>query len=91
MGWVIFFAVVVYIVFRLYSIRDDDSEKAEKMISIKPAAQREKDEFASNSIGAFFLLEEVIDPDTGKSKTVTPENVEDECLDDDFIEGEFYE
>ncbi len=101
MGWVIFFAVVAYIVFRLFSNRDDGSEKAKNMISIKPAAQREKDEFAGNSIGAFFLLEEVIDPDTRKSKSVTKENledewledqhVEDEWLDDDFIEEEFYE
>ena len=67
MGWVIAIVIAAYIAFRLNTYKIDGNGEAEKMIKNKLVAQKEKDEFAGNSVGAFFLLEELVDPGNSKS------------------------
>ncbi len=57
----------------------------------RPETLMEKDDFAGDSIGSLFLLEEIIDHDSGDLVSTNHGVAQNEQIENDYFEDEFFE
>jgi uncharacterized membrane protein len=91
MEWVVFVAVVIFIVHRFFWSKNRQRGKSNQNLGDQPAGKKDEDDFAGSSVGAFFLLEEIIDPGVGRHKSVNQGFSQTEQREDEFFEEEFFE
>ena len=91
MGWIVFLAVVIYIVYRLFCRKNPQYDESNQNVLDQPASKKEDDDFAGDSVGALFLMEEFIDPGIGEHKSANQGLAQNEQREDDFFEEEFFE
>jgi len=88
----LFLLVVIFIVYRLSRRNTHQYDTRKQDVSKQAAAGNEKDDFSGGSIGAYFLLEEIVDQGAGRQEpqaqqgVVQTEQFEDDCLQDEFFE-----
>lgn len=93
MELLLFLVVVISLVYRLSRRNTHQDDRRKQTVSKQAAATNEKDDFAGGSIGAYFLLEEIVDQGTGRQEpqaqhglVQTEEQFEDDCFQDEFLE-----
>jgi len=89
----LFLVVVIFLVYRLSRRKAHQYDRKKQAVSKQAAATNEKDDFAGGSIGAYFLLEEIVDQGAGRQEpqvhqelVQTEEQFEDDCFHDEFFE-----
>ena len=91
MEWVVFLAIVIFIVYRLFWSKNRQCDKSNQNVCDQPVGEKETDDFSGGSVGAFFLLEEIIDPGVGGQESTNQGLAQSEQREDDFFEEEFFE
>ncbi len=88
----LFLVVVISLVYRLSRRDTHQHDRRKQAVSKQAAATNEKDDFAGGSIGAYFLLEEIIDQGAGRQEPQAhqglgqTEQFEGDCFQDDFFD-----
>jgi len=88
----LFQLVVICIVYWLSRRNTHQYDRRKQPVSEQAVDRKEKDDFAGGSIGAFFLLEEIVDQGAGRQESpahqglVQTEQFEDDCLREEFFE-----
>lgn len=88
----LFLLLVIFIVYRLSRRNTHQHDRRKQPVSEQAADRKEKDDFAGGSIGAFFLLEEIVDQGAGRQEPpanqelVQTEQFEDDCFHEEFFE-----
>jgi len=85
----VFLAVVICIVYRLFWSKDRQCGKSDQKVCDQLPGEKVNDDFAGGSVGAFFLLEEFIDPSVDEQQSTTQGLVQNEQFEDGYFEDEF--
>jgi hypothetical protein len=88
---IICLAAVAYIFYRILNGSNDVTTKGKQQAPTRSTAQKGRDDFAGNSIGAYFFLEEFIDPVAKKSKVSDAESVETEWIEEEYLDDCFFD
>ena len=92
MGWIVFLAVVFYIIHRLFCSKNRQCDKSNQTVcDLQSAGKKETDDFAGGSVGAFFLMEEFIDPGIDQHESANQGLAPNEQREDNFFEEKFFE
>ena len=90
MEWIVFLAVVIFIVYRLFWSKIHQCDKSNQNVCDQ-SGKKETDDFAGGSVGAFFLLVEIIDPDVGGQESANQGLAQSDQREDDFFEEEIFD
>lgn len=86
----VFLAVIICVGYRLSWNKNRQCDKSNQRVCDQFSGKKVNDDFAGGTVGAFFLLDEFIDPDVGEQKSVSQNLAQNEhVLDDDFEDDVF--
>uniref|UniRef100_UPI004056A446 hypothetical protein n=1 Tax=Candidatus Electrothrix sp. TaxID=2170559 RepID=UPI004056A446 len=91
MEWIL--AVIIVACVYLWKLKGTSAPatRFKKINSDVPTQQKKTDDFAGNSIGAFFFMEEFVDPAPRHAKPDSRQFFDDDYSDCDFIKDEFFD
>lgn len=88
----LFLLLVIFVIYLFSRRNTHQHDRRKQPVSEQAVDRKEKDDFAGGSIGAFFLLEEIVDQGVGRQEPpahpglVQTEQFEDDCFHDEFFE-----
>ncbi len=80
MGWLVFMVVAGIIMYQILGSKNN------QQVYNQPADNTVPDDFAGDSVGSFFLLEEFIDPDIDDGKSEIQGFIQDEQEEEEFFD-----
>ena len=87
----LFLLVIIFVLCRLSLRRKQHYDTRKQPGSEQSIDRKDTDDFAGGSIGAFFLLEEIVDQGAGRQDSSYQELVKTEQSENDCFHDEFFE